>query len=247
MGRERDKLREKPAPEWNRNSRISMRQDFPLEIEQRRRKLFPILQAAKNNLMYKKNSYLTKDKLFVNGRSYTVDTLHQLPSDLLPCNIAMRHGENAVLFWGRDAPFSNFYACDFIIDGTRYKSMEEYLCVRKAEISGHEDAAENIKSETDPGKQKQMARNLKPFDEKAWQSCVRDIAMKGLEAKFDQNPHVKNLLIQTRGKVIGEMSFRDHIWGTGVGLYHKDAFDHHKWPGQNCLGKWLMELRDSVY
>ena len=59
-----------------KNTDIIMKEDFPQEIDQRRAKLFPIQKAARAE---NKKAYMVVDKLFIDGRKYTIDNLNTLP------------------------------------------------------------------------------------------------------------------------------------------------------------------------
>ena len=50
-------------------------QDFPVEIQRRRRLMIPILKFAKLNDAHKDHSYIYSDKLIINERTYTVNDL----------------------------------------------------------------------------------------------------------------------------------------------------------------------------
>ena len=53
-----------------KNTDIIMKEDFPQEIDQRRAKLFPIQKAARAE---NKKAYMVVDKLFIDGRKYTIE------------------------------------------------------------------------------------------------------------------------------------------------------------------------------
>ena len=65
---------------------VRLEMDFPLEIDDNRKELKPVLQAAlrsRNDTGGKKyNAYLSTDKLNINGRQYTVDNMDTLPEEL---------------------------------------------------------------------------------------------------------------------------------------------------------------------
>lgn len=50
---------------------IQVREQFPKEIQERRKLLIPIMIKAKQD---GKSAYLTFDKLYINNKMYTVDT-----------------------------------------------------------------------------------------------------------------------------------------------------------------------------
>ena len=60
---------------------ISISDDFPKEIEEKRKEMYPIYRHAQETGY---NTQLKGDKLFVNGRVYTPETLQQLPPVLRP-------------------------------------------------------------------------------------------------------------------------------------------------------------------
>ena len=61
-------------------------------------KLWPTLKLAKSLPEYKDRSKLDDDKLVINGISYTLDGLHQLPSNLA-ANKAAEKGDNSTILF----------------------------------------------------------------------------------------------------------------------------------------------------
>ncbi len=122
---------------------------------------------------------------------------------------------------------------------------EQFVCHGKATFFKDYDTAERILCEPDPGKQKQLARNVKNFDKMVWSANADNIMTTRLKHKFDQNPDLNKMLIATRSKKIAEMCASDKTWATGLDLYHSEAFNESKWTGKNQLGTSLMALRDS--
>jgi hypothetical protein len=53
-----------------RNTRFSIRQQFPAEIEKNRRKLYPVMREAKRK---KKQVTLVRDQLYIDNKLYTPD------------------------------------------------------------------------------------------------------------------------------------------------------------------------------
>jgi len=54
------------------------------------------------------------------------------------------------------------------------------------------------------------------------------------------------LLISTEDKHIAEASPYDSVWGTGLDIETTKQTLSSQWPGQNLLGKILMEVRDDI-
>ena len=57
------------------NSRFSVGDQFPMEIQQRRRKLIPVMKKALNE---GKDAVLVYDKLYIDGTKYTQETAHHV-------------------------------------------------------------------------------------------------------------------------------------------------------------------------
>ncbi len=132
-------------------------------MEARRRKLYPILQTARNSDKVQKVS-MFKDKLIIDAVSYKVEDIDKLPGYLHPSVTCTRTTESHVVFFGRDSPYSNFHHSTFSVSGKPFECNELFVCYGKAVFFKYYDTAERILCEPDPGKQKQLARNVKNFD-----------------------------------------------------------------------------------
>ena len=69
-----------------------------------------------------------------------------------------------------------------------------------------------------------------------WEESKLDIMESILLAKYDQNPNLKNRLIETEGRILINGNNKHEIYW-GVDLY--------SWKGENHLGKILMTIRDK--
>ena len=222
--------------------RIFVRENFSAETEKKRAKLYPILRAAKHHKDIKK-AFLSKDRLVINGSSYTVDTVHHLPYDLRPENLCERENEDTFVFWAKESMLSNFFPCTFMIDSVTYNCAEQYYCAQKADLFKDHDAYNLIMEERDPAKQKAYAKKVKNFDDDIWKKSMTTVMENGLNAKFQQNPLLLKRLKDTGKKIIGEAAAHDLDWGTGVNLHNKEALNVKLWKGSNLLGKLLMGIR----
>ena len=83
-----------------------MSEDFPAEIESRRVQLYPLLKAAREK---NHKCKLLVDKLIIDGRKYTLQTLDSLPDGIHPKTLHGKQTEKALLFYGGYSIFSNFY------------------------------------------------------------------------------------------------------------------------------------------
>lgn len=221
-------------------------EDFPQEIEARRRMLYPILDAAYNyrnpdEPEFRYRAKIVVDKLIVNGSMYTIDTLSRLPDPLKPETIFTPVNGKTVAFFTSASPLSNHHLSPFVCNGVEYNCMEQYIMNKKALHFSDTATATKVMSTSNPVEQKGFGKQITDFNKEKWQRAVPDIAMQGLRAKFGQNQHCRDFLLATHDKVIIEAS-DDSFWGVGMSLKHKDLWNITKW-GNNLLGKCLMEIR----
>lgn len=158
---------------------------------------------------------------------------------------------NIVVFFRPDkkyGEFSNWYMCNFTIDGVVYNCIEQYMMSKKALMFSDLDAYEKIMENKHPDEIKILGRKVKNFDKKVWDDWKYDIVYTGLYSKFNQNDKLKKLLLSTGDKWIGECNKFDTIWGTGLTTYDmiNYNYDLNNLPGENLLGKALMDVRDKL-
>lgn len=67
-----------------------------------------------------------------------------------------------------------------------------------------------------------------------------------VRAKFSQNPNLREQLVSTFPRHIGEASSADKIWGIGLNASDVDAEDEYNWTGQSLLGEILEEIRNEL-
>lgn len=158
---------------------------------------------------------------------------------------------NIVVFFRPDkryGEFSNWYKRDFIVDGTTYNCMEQYMMDQKALLFDDTYVHTMIMRSTEPAEMKAWGRKVRDFDQDIWDEEKYDIIVKGLCAKFFQNEDLKQVLLDTGNKWIGECNKYDTIWGTGLTTYDmiNYNYDLNNLPGENLLGKALMGVRDKL-
>jgi ribA/ribD-fused uncharacterized protein len=223
---------------------IFLKENFAPETEVKRRILLPILMAARKMPDVKKCTITHQGKLLIDSTYYTVNTLNTLPVCLQLETLSVRENEKALVFKGRHSVFSNFNPSEFKSNGMSFNCTEQFLWFNCAKLFKDEGIADALMRESDPGKQKALSRKISGFDNKMWSKAMEDIIETGVRDKFSQNPMLKDKLMATRGKALGEATKRNTVWGTGIDLHHKDALDTTKWSN-NLLGKVLMKVRDA--
>ncbi|XP_063414820.1 uncharacterized protein LOC134696787 isoform X2 [Mytilus trossulus] len=149
-------------------------------------------------------------------------------------------------FWGSNFAYSQFYPCEFTVDGITFNCTEQFMMYSKAMLFKDKDIAEKVLKETDPLRHKKLGRQVKYFNQKTWDAHCSAIVERGNKAKFSQNAELKAIIVKTHPKTIVETSPHDKIWG--IGLHKNDplAWDRSTWKGLNLLGQALTKVRDEI-
>lgn len=141
---------------------------------------------------------------------------------------------------------SNWYKCNFEYAGIKYTSTEQYMMYQKAIIFHDSNIANKILVESDLDIIKKLGRSVSNYDDAIWSSVRGQILRRGIRAKFIQNEDLLEILLGTRDNILAELAPYDKVWGVGLKDTDSNLFNMSKWPGQNLLGKTLMQVRDDI-
>jgi len=142
----------------------------------------------------------------------------------------------------------------FVVDGTYYRYAEQYMMAEKARMF-HDDATlDKIMDAKSPMIIKRLGRVVKgraggkwdKEDAAKWDDVRSDVVERGNFAKFSQNDALKEYLLSTGDALLAEASPYDAIWGIGIDAETAEKTPQSKWPGQNLLGKALMNVREKL-
>ena len=233
---------------FNLRKGVIIRQNFPLEIEERRSKLVPILKKAQSLPTYRKKAKLVGDKLIIKSETYSIaplKNLDKLPEELNPVNACQNRSDEALAFFGYASPFSNFHDSIFTINGKDYNNVEQYIQSKKAEMFEDEIAYQQIMLTKAPAQIKQLGKRIRNFNIDRWKASAKEICLTGIKAKFQQNTELRRKLLETGTRLIGEATF-DKYWGTGIPLNTSNTLMTSTWTGQNVTGEALMETRKAL-
>ena len=154
--------------------------------------------------------------------------------------------QSTVFFWKDDEEngcFSNWFRRKFVIDDFEYLFVEQYMMAQKAKLFHDAERYTAILRATQPWECKDLGKQVKPFDSKAWDTLKYEVVKTANRAKYEQNPDLKSKLLETGDAILAEASPSDTIWGIGMDAATAAETNPAEWPGQNLLGKILMELR----
>ena len=146
---------------------------------------------------------------------------------------------NHIDFYNREDPFyefTNFFVCPIlIIDNNSWPTTEHYFQAQKFVGTPH---CEFIRRLNTPRDSFEYARRPKvqTWIRADWGRVKEFVMLKALEEKFNQNEHLKDLLIRTGDKKLYEHTNNDRFWGDGGDR-----------KGQNKLGMLLMQVRFELH
>lgn len=222
-------------------SKIFLNEHFPDEVLKRRNVLRPIMLAA---VKLKRKATLKYDKLIIDGVSYTVDSLHNLPSELDPAHIATRKVDNITCFFTEASPLSNFYPSPIELENQTYRCVEEYFQFQKANFAEKPNVMSAIKQANHPRDFKRLGDTIKDIGSD-WLPFAQNQMYKACLYKFQHDDRCRKFLLETNDTDIGEAS-TDITWGIGKRLNDPSAFKKETWSGKNLLGKILMRIRNEL-
>ena len=216
---------------------LYVNEDMPEEWIDRRRILKPLFVAAKKKDSLKKNTYMTKDRLVIDGTTITAaPVMNVIDAERhidIPgsCQKTDPSGDKTI-FLGCHSVFSNLHYSPFTMDNVMYSCVEQRLQCMKAVIFDDDKNHAKIMKETNPFKMKKLGSKVKNFKQEKWNKMRKSVAYSAIFAKFAQNRLLKELLLSTGDSLIAESS-TDPFWGTGLHLNHKNALDKQYWTTEN--------------
>lgn len=144
--------------------------------------------------------------------------------------------------------YSNWNRCSFIDPNTslKFSNSEQCFMWYKAQFFNDGLTAVKILAAPHPKENKALGREIKNYNDKAWE-CVRlGYMVYANYLKFNQIRDYKNQLLETGDKILVEASPHDTIWGVGLDENDSRILDKKTWMGLNLLGVALMQVRKML-
>ena len=235
---------------WKQKSKLKgtqywLSEDFPNEIKKRRRILEPIAKHAR--IQFSQKATVSVDRLIIDGRSYTVNTLSHLPNRLQPENIFTPRANGITAFYTHNSPLSNFFKCNIKHNGLVFHSSEQFYQYLKAKTFSDEASAHKILQADTPYDCYVLGQSITGFNKTQWQSeqaakCMHEAVM----SKFLQHNKLADFLKSTGDTILCEASKSDLYWGVGLRLTDKGLFQKQNWKGKNKMGEILTQVRQEL-
>ena len=115
---------------------------------------------------------MENDTLVIRGKYYTVNNLHQLPSEINGFRATSKPDEGTTCYFGELNPLSNFHPATFNYDGTQYHSSEQLIQHMKSQLFGDVTTEAAILATTNALDSKKEARNIRNYDQKQWEEMA---------------------------------------------------------------------------
>ncbi len=147
-------------------------------------------------------------------------------------------------FGGRDDRLSNFHRCNFEYNGQLYTTREQAFQHQKALFIGNKEIAETMLKMRDPSMIKKIAKCLPKSEE--WIQIERRIFTEICLHAAKQDFAYEKALLDTEGSYLVEAVIGDFKWGSGINMYATGHTLLQHIPGENLMGKILMNVRDEI-
>lgn len=231
-------------------SGIYLTENYPAEIEYRRKILSPIVKEChKQNI----HAYLSYDTIVMGSERYNVNTIHRLQGSLNPRKIATPTQNGISAFFTGASPLSNHHVCKIKDTGNIiYDSSEHgyfHLCALEL---GDEVQATRILNAKTPALAKKEGMKIRGLRESDLYdnngAKAREMMYRICKMKFsqEQNADLKQFLLGTGSNKLVEGNQNDNRWGVGLNTSNPNIFHEEHWEGENWLGKILERIRDEL-
>ena len=157
-------------------------------------------------------------------------------------NLKIKLTKAGLTFSGPSAYLSHMYNCDFVFSKTPYTSVEQGFHHTHATHEMDFETAEAIMELYNAIDIKHAARNLPKSEE--WGKMAPDVLWDLKDAKYSQNPDLKQQLLETAPHPLVEASV-DAKWGGGC-PFGSDVYEQGLVPGANVAGKQMTKYRDGL-
>ena len=218
---------------------------YSVETERERKRLRPILSAARRLEEFRGKCRMDGTELVIRGKRYTMKNLSELPQNLSPELVSSKQDADHYGFFGEFNPLSNFHPAEFTHEGITYQHSEQFIQATKANFCGDKESLKQILITESAYKCKDLGRNITNCNIVNWNSNAKRLCLPGLLSKFEQNSGLAAFLKNTGNKSIIECCY-DDVWGNGKPLSDPECIDSTKYSSQGILGEMLEEIRDIL-
>lgn len=227
------------------NKAYKLLMDKPRGVKDREALAFKVVRAAQRTNRYRRVRY-HRGKIWLDDLAFEYEDYDRLPVDLRPQAIASPRNQEVVVFYSHHSPFSNHHWAPFSANDTHYVTMEQFLARERALFAQNRGMVIKVMETDDPVNHSRMLYQMKEDGlDGRWRQAVPEILEFGLTEKFRQNAVIRDFLLESGSRKIGEATM-DAFWGVGMPLSDSRIFNCRLWSDINLMGKSLMKVRDVL-
>lgn len=182
------------------------------------------------------------DGIVIDGHKYLLGEPQTLPKRFALEEAKMVRLNGELYFQSEYAYLSNFSAAPIVEDDVTYSTAEHMYQAHKCKAANDMKRMEQVILATTPLDAKKIAEMIPETQE--WKNVRDEVMSKVVAAKFDQNPHLADMLLKTGDIKLNEATNNMHF-GIGVNLHAREIKDK-AYQGENKLGHILMKLREAI-
>ncbi len=175
---------------------------------------------------------------------------HYAGDNKCPAKVLPEIADTVEPFHGGVNPLSNLHACPegcIVLDGHHdFLTAEHHYQFNRLQFHGmHDESYQVLKSDTGFEAIK-LAQEVLPDQETQpeWKSIAVEEMLKTNKLKYDHCPHARTVLTTMKG-VLAEAT-SNTFWGTGLIPDHIRHTLSDYWPGQNQMGKILVQIHQEI-
>ena len=213
--------------------------------EYERKRLRPILSAARRLEEYHGKCRMEGKELYIKGKYYSSKNLDELPQNISTLAVSTRQDANYYGYFSEFNPLSNFHLASFEYDGIKYHTSEQFIQAQKAIHSGDMETHKMIMGAKTAVRCKLLGKEVKNCNIDKWNADAENICYPGILSKFQQNKWLANFLKSTGTRTILECCY-DNVWGNGYPLSDPDFINPDKYAKQGIMGSILEHVRDEL-
>jgi ribA/ribD-fused uncharacterized protein len=128
---------------------------------------------------------------------------------------------------------SNFHWSPFLLEGKTWPTVEHYFQAQK--FPADPVLQEKVRAAKTALGAKRLGRTKTAAFRSDWESIKDEVMYTGIKAKFQQNPVLATLLLETGTAWLVEKAPRDSYWGSGP-----------NGCGKNKTGHIIMRIRQDL-
>ena len=182
------------------------------------------------------------DGLILDGVKYKLFEPHSLPTQYSLAKAKTIEVQGDLYFQSEHSYLSNFHKAPIMVDDDLYPTAEHKYQADKCRAGGDEEAWNRVMTASTPLEAKRIGDTVNETAE--WRQNKEKAMADTINLKFDQNPQLAKLLIDTGNAALYEAT-NNTFFGIGASLHSREIKDK-SYRGMNKLGLIIMEKRQRL-